>query len=43
MRLVMGISDWVHVLDLGSKIAEGTPRDIGRNPSVVKAYLGKEY
>lgn len=43
MRLVMNVSDWVHVLDLGTKIAEGTTREIGRNPSVIKAYLGKEY
>jgi len=43
MRLVMNISDEVHVLDLGSKIAEGSPAQIGRNPAVVKAYLGKEY
>jgi branched-chain amino acid transport system ATP-binding protein len=43
MRLVMSVSDWVHVLDVGCKIAEGTPEEIGRNPVVVKAYLGKEY
>ena len=43
MRLVMNVSDWVYVLNVGSKIAEGTTREIGRNPSVVKAYLGKEY
>jgi branched-chain amino acid transport system ATP-binding protein len=43
MRMVMSISDWVHVLDVGCKIAEGTPKEIGRNPAVVKAYLGKEY
>jgi len=43
MRVVMNISDWVHVLDVGCKIAEGTPKEIGRNPAVVKAYLGKEY
>ncbi len=43
MRLVMNVSDWIQVLDLGFKIAEGTAREIGRNPSVVKAYLGKEY
>ena len=43
MRLVMNVSDWVYVLDVGSKIAEGTTREVGRNPSVVKAYLGKEY
>ncbi len=43
MRLVMNISDEVHVLDVGSKIAEGTPKEIGSNPAVVRAYLGKEY
>lgn len=43
MRLVMNTSDWVYVLDVGSKIAEGTPKEVGRNPAVVKAYLGKEY
>ena len=43
MRLVMNVSDWVHVIDLGNKIAEGTPKEIGKNPAVVKAYLGKEY
>ncbi len=43
MRLVMNISDWIHVLDVGCKIAEGPPKEIGRNPAVVKAYLGKEY
>jgi branched-chain amino acid transport system ATP-binding protein len=43
MRLVMTVSDWVHVLDTGCKIAEGSPKEIGKNPVVVKAYLGKEY
>jgi len=43
MRLVMNISDWVNVLDLGRKIAEGTPGEVGKNSAVVKAYLGKEY
>lgn len=43
MRLVMNVSDWVHVIDVGRKIAEGTPKEIGKNPAVVKAYLGKEY
>ncbi len=43
MRLVMDVSDRVHVLDVGNKIAEGSPEEIGRNPAVVKAYLGKEY
>ena len=43
MRLVMNVSDWVHVIDVGRKIAEGPAKEIGKNPAVVKAYLGKEY
>src|SRR3990172_2767284 len=40
MGAVMDISQRVVVLDLGSKIAEGTPKEVKTNPQVVKAYLG---
>ena len=42
MKLLMGVTDYIFVLEYGRKLAEGTPDVIQNNPEVIKAYLGED-
>jgi branched-chain amino acid transport system ATP-binding protein len=41
MRVVMGVCEWMSVMDFGEVIAGGTPEEIQNNPQVIEAYLGR--
>lgn len=42
MKVIMSVSDRIHAINFGQTLAEGTPREVADNPSVIEAYLGEE-
>ncbi|GMG83108.1 ABC transporter ATP-binding protein [Paralimibaculum aggregatum] len=42
MRTVMEICEYITVINFGSKLMEGTPKEVSQNPEVIEAYLGSE-